>query len=144
MKLKQAYFLGSVLVQMFVITSLITASPILTTSVSEGGTLPWGNVMTWVLFILFPLNFLILRKKRRVHPIPQGLYALSILISLVMGLCWLPISFWLSGNWSATFSGDDGNRKLWEVYTYLTPSLPFVGYFGMRLLSVFFKVKPSV
>lgn len=141
MKLKQIYFLASVLVQMFVITSLLTASPILTMPIVEGGSLPWGNVMTAVLFTLFPLNFLMVRKRRNVHPIPQQFYNACVLLSLVMGALWLFISYWLSGNWRSSFSGEDINQKVWEVYTYMTPILPFVGYFGMRFLSVFFKAK---
>ena len=141
MKVKKAYFLGSVLIQMFVITSLITASPVLVTPVTADGTLPWGNVMTWVLFILFPLNFLLLRKKRRVHPIPKNVYAGAVGLSLILGICWLPVSYALAGNWSASFSGGGTNQKVWAVYTYATPILPFAGYFLMRLLSVFFKLK---
>lgn len=143
MKFKQAYFLGSVLVQMFVITSLVTSSPLLNTPVIEEGTLPWGNVMTWALFILFPLNFLLIRKNRPIPVVPKRFYTTAVLTSAVMGLLWLPVSYGLSGNWGASFEGGGANQKIWETYTYLTPTLPFIGYFGMRVLSVFFKIKPK-
>ncbi len=139
MKTKQLYFLFSILIQMFIITSLVTGSPLLTMPVVEGGSLPWGNIMTAVLFTLFPLNFLIVRKRRPLHPVPQRFYYSTVLLSLVMGLLWLPISFLLSGNWHSTFQNADTNQQIWETYTYMTPILPFLGYFGMRVLSVFFK-----
>lgn len=141
MQAKQIYFLVSVLIQMFVITSLITGSPVLTISVVEGGSLPWGNVMTSVLFVLFPLNFLIIRKRRKIHPVPQRFYYSAVILSLLMGLMWIFVSYWFSGNWNSTFNGNDRNQKIWETYTYATPILPFIGYFGMRFLSIFFKNK---
>lgn len=126
---------------MFIITSLVTGSPILTMPVVQEGALPWGNVMTAILFVLFPLNFLILRKQRKLHPVPQRFYYSAVVLSLVMGLMWIPVSYWLSGNWHSTFQNEDTNQQLWENYTYVTPILPFVGYFGMRMLTVFFKAK---
>ena len=84
MKFKSIYFLFSVLIQMFVLTSLITGSPLLVMPVVEGGTLPWGNVMTAALFVLFPLNFLIVRKERRLHPIAERFYNTTILLSLLI------------------------------------------------------------
>jgi len=139
MKAVRIYFLFSVLIQMFVITSLITSSPILTEPVIEGGSLPWGNVMTELLFILFPLNFLLVRKKKNIHRVPQQFYNITIIVSLIMGVLWLPVSYGLSGNWHSTFSGADAKQQIWEVYTYITPILTFMGYFGMKFLSVFFK-----
>lgn len=141
MNFKKGYFLLSVLIQMFVLTSLVTGSPILTMPVTQGATLPWGNVMTALLFVLFPINFLIVRKRRQLHAVPQRFYYTAILLSLVMGLMWIPVSFWLSGNWHSTFKNADFNQQIWESYTYITPILPFIGYFGMRVLSVFFKAK---
>lgn len=141
MKFKSIYFLFSVLIQMFVLTSLVTGSPILTMPVIEGGSLPWGNVMTGALFVLFPLNFLIVRKGRRLHPVAERFYNTTILLSLLMGLLWLPVSYFLSGNWHSTFQNADINQQIWESYTYATPVLPFVGYFGMRFLNVFLKNK---
>lgn len=141
MKFRKVYFLGSVLIQMFVITSLVTASPLLTLPVVDGGSLPWGNLMTAILFVLFPLNFLIVRSSRKVHPIPLKVFRVCILISLIMGLAWLPVSYLLSGNWSSSFSGQDGRSKLWWLYTYMTPILPFAGYFLMRTLSIFYTAR---
>ena len=93
MKAKKLFFLFSVLVQMFILTSLVTASPLLTMTITEGGTLPWGNVMTALLFVLFPLNFLLVRRQKKAHPIPQRFYLTAVLLALVMGLFWLPVSY---------------------------------------------------
>ena len=90
MKAKRIYFLLSILIQMFVITSLLTGSPLLTLPVVKGSNLPWGNLMTWALFILFPLNFLMVRKSRQLHAVPQRFYNSSVILSLFMGLLWLP------------------------------------------------------
>lgn len=139
MKSNKLIFLFSVLIQMFILTSLVTASPLLTMSVVEGGELPWGNVMTELLFVLFPLNFLLVRRQRKVHPIPQKFYNTTVVLAMVMGLLWLPVSYWLSGNWHSTFSGEDTEQQIWESYTYATPILPFVGYIGRGILGMFFK-----
>lgn len=139
MKLKQAYFLLSILIQMFVITSLMTGSPLLTTPIIKGSTLPWGNIMTWTLFVLFPVNFLVIRKRRRLHLIPRRFFNTTVILSLLMGVLWLFVSYILSGNWQFSFSAKDTNQSIWQAYTYLTPTLPFIGYLGMRALSVFFK-----
>ena len=139
MKAKKLIFLFSVLIQMFILTSLVTASPLLSMMVIEGGTLAWGNLMTEVLFVLFPLNFLLVRRQKSVHPIPQKFYYSTVLLSLVMGLFWLPVCYWTSGNWSASFSGQDAKQQIWESYTYATPILPFVGYIGRGILGMFLK-----
>ena len=139
MKAKKLIFLTSVLIQMFILTSLVTASPVLSMKVAEGGTLAWGNLMTEVLFVLFPLNFLLVRRERKIHPIPHKFYNSAVWLALIMGLFWLPVCYWTSGNWSASFSGQDKEQQIWESYTYATPVLPFVGYIGRGILSRFFK-----
>ncbi len=139
MKAKKFFFLFSVLIQMFILTSLVTGSPLLSMTVTEGGTLAWGNLMTEVLFVLFPLNFLLIRRQQKIHPVPQKFYNSAVLLSLVMGLFWLPVCYWTSGNWSASFTGQDREQQIWESYTYATPILPFVGYIGRGILSMFFK-----
>lgn len=139
MRLKKVYFLLSILIQMFVITSLVTGSPILSTLVVSEGSLAWGNLMTAVLFLLFPLNFMVIRSSRKVHQVPLNVFRFCVLVSLLLGLFWLPVTYWLSGNWSASFTGQDGASKFWWLYTYTTPILPFAGYFLMRFLSVFYK-----
>lgn len=135
------FFLASVLIQMFVITSLATGSPILTMPVVEGGDLPWGNVMTATMFILFPLNFLIIRSTRKVHPVPLKIFRICVIASLVLGVLWIPVTYLLSGNWSASFNEENAASEFWWAYTYATPILPFAGYFLMRFTSVFFRSK---
>jgi len=132
------FFLASVLIQMFVITSLATASPLLTMPIIEGGSLPWGNLMTAAMFVLFPLNFLIIRSTRKIHPVPLKVFRLCVLTSLVLGILWIPVTYLLSGNWSGTFNGEESASKIWWAYTYATPILPFAGYFLMRILTIFF------
>ncbi|HEY9118010.1 MAG TPA: hypothetical protein VIN11_09315 [Roseivirga sp.] len=133
------FFLASILIQMFVVTSLATASPLLTIPVIKGGSFPWGNLLTAVLFVLFPINFLLMRSTRKIHPIPMKVFRACILTSVVFGILWLPITYLLSGNWSASFSGQDFNSKIWWMYTYTAPLLPFIGYFLMRILMIFFR-----
>ena len=138
------FFLASVLIQMFVITSLATGSPLLTMPVVEGGSLPWGNLMTAVMFVLFPLNFLIIRSTRKVHPIPLKVFRICVLASLVLGALWIPVTYLLSGNWSASFRRQDNASEIWWAYTYATPILPFAGYFLMRILTIFFKPSSTI
>ena len=137
------FFLASILIQMFVITSLAIGSPILTQPVWSGGSFPWGNLMTAVLFVLFPVNFLLMRSTRKIHPIPMKVFRICILASIVLGILWVPITYLLSGNWSASFSGEDLNSKIWWAYTYTAPLLPFIGYFLMRTLMIFFRTQSN-
>ncbi|WP_420388436.1 hypothetical protein [Roseivirga sp.] len=135
------FFLASILIQMFVITSLATASPLLSMPIAGEGSMPWGNLMTAILFVLFPLNFLLIRTTRKIHQVPQMAFRICVLASLVLGVLWIPVSFLLTGNWSASFSGQDASSRFWWVYTTVTPLLPFAGYFLMRILTLFFKTK---
>lgn len=132
-------FLVSIGIQVVALVALATASSLLTKEAIPAMGLPWGNVLTWLLFTLFPVNFLIIRRQSHVHSIPRKVYYALVYAGIVFGFMWLFVSYFLAGNWSATFHGEDRLSAIWQYYTYTTPLLPFIGYFLMRLLMVFFK-----
>ncbi len=132
-------FLVSVGIQLLALISLATASPLLLREVVSGTGLPWGNLLTWLLFTLFPVNFLVIRRQSPVHPFPRLVYRFCVYAAIILGFLWLFVSYFLSGNWSATFHGEDTSSAIWKYYTYTTPLLPFIGYFLMRVLMIFFR-----
>lgn len=137
-KKKSVFILSSLAVQVFIFVLLATGSGLLVKPVFGSG-LPWGNLLTAVLFVLFPINFLVIKREGHVPRIPRQVFRFCVYFSLVAGLFWLPVSFMLSGNWSASFAGGEREQVVWMYYTYGTAILPFAGYFLMRLLSYYFK-----
>lgn len=138
-RFSRTFFLVSLTLQVLALILLATDSALILKSVVSGGGLPWGNVFTWLLFTLFPANFLMIRRQSRIHAVPQKVYYLCVYAGMVFGLFWLLVSYLLSGNWGATFQGESSEYTIWQYYTYVTPLFPFIGYFLMRMLMVFFR-----
>ena len=142
-KYQLIFFIASIIIQSIALVLLATSAEFIVRSVIPGMDLPWGNLLTGLLFTLFPVNFLVIRRQSSIHPIPKRVYYLCIYAGIVFGFLWLFVSYFLSGNWSATFHGEDVASAVWKYYTYLTPLLPFIGYFLMRMLMIFFKQAPK-
>lgn len=133
------FFLASLVIQVLALILLATSSELILKPVLAGGGLTWGNLLTWLLFTLFPTNFLLIRRQSNIHPVPQKVYYAFVYAGIVFGFLWLFVSYFLSGNWSATFPDEGVKAAIWQYYTYVTPLMPFIGYFLMRMLMVFFK-----
>lgn len=138
-KTQVTLFIASIIIQVLSLIFLATDAALLSQSVIAGGGLPWGNLLTALLFTLFPINFLLVRRHSYVHPVPAKTYYFFVCAGAICGFLWLFVSYFLSGNWSASFHGEDTRSAIWYYYTYLTPLLPFMGYFLMRFLMIFFK-----
>lgn len=138
-KFQIIFFIVSLLIQGLSLILLATASELLTQPLVSGGGLLWANLLTALLFTFFPTNFLVIRRQSNIHPVPQKVYYTFVYAGVVCGFLWLFVSYFLSGNWSATFNGESTEAIIWQYYTYATPLLPFIGYFLMRMLMVFFK-----
>ena len=104
---------------------LVTGSSILTIALDSEGKIPLGNLITWAGMIALPLAVYWGSNSLRN---PQGRWPLilSILlkIALVMALLWVPISFFLSGNFNFSFSnrpefrGGQTAMKMFWAYSY--------------------------
>lgn len=138
-KFQIVFFIISIAIQGLALILLATGSEFLVQPVISGGGLPWGNLLTGLLFTLFPVNFLVIRRQANIHPLPRKVYYAFVYAGAIFGFLWLFVSYFLSGNWSASFHGEDTRSAIWQYYTYITLLLPFIGYFAMRLLIVFFK-----
>ena len=116
-QLQIIFFIASILTQGLTLILLATASELLTQPVLSGGNLPWGNLLTWLLFMLFPTNFLVIRRQSNIHPIPQKLYYGFVYGGVIFGFFWLFVSYFLAGNWSASFHDEDLKSTIWQYYT---------------------------
>lgn len=139
MKSKNILFLVSAIVQVAIIVSLATSPSWFTQPIAGQASMPWGNLLTWVLLTLFPSNFLILKRAGKIHLVPQKFYYGCAYLGFMQGLLWGIVTYMLAGNWAGNFQNDPGSAQIWELYTYITALLPFLGYFGMRFLMIFFK-----
>lgn len=135
---KKPLLLLSLAIQVLVLFLLATGSGLLLEPFF-GTSLPWGNFLTWLLLTLFPLNFLVIRRSTRVHSVPLRVFYALVYLGLILGFFWPFVSRILTGNWAASFNGQDTKRQIWDYYTYAAALAPFAGYFLMRLLMVFFK-----
>lgn len=135
---KKVLIFLSIIFQTFVFILLATGSSLLVKPVL-GGALPWGNLLTAMLLVLFPLNFLVFQRSSIIPFIPLMIYRGCVYLGILLGAGWLFVSYALAGNWSTTFQGGDVNQRIWTYYTYTAAVLPFAGYFLMRILSGFFK-----
>ncbi|WP_422355000.1 hypothetical protein [Roseivirga pacifica] len=139
MKSKNILFLISVIVQITIIVALATAPAWFSQPVVGNAGMPWGNLLTWVLLTLFPSNFLLVRRSSQTGTVPQKFYYGCAYLGFAQGLFWGIVTYMLAGNWAGNFVNDPESTEIWELYTYVTALLPFIGYFGMRLLMIFFK-----
>jgi len=83
--------------------------------------MPWGNWITWVGFIAFPLSIYygfsaVRRPKKRF----MGLMHILLKLNLILAILWVPISYLLAGNITNSFSGSatgfQGSPKASEVF----------------------------
>jgi len=139
LRFTRIFFPTSLILQVLALILLATSSELILKPVLAGGGLTWGNLLTWLLFTFFPTNFLLIRRQSNIHPVPQKVYYAFVYAGMIFGFLWIFVSYFLSGNWSATFSEENTKAAIWQYYTYATPLMPFIGYFLMRMLMVFFK-----
>lgn len=83
--------------------------------------MPWGNWITWVGFIAFPLSiFYGFSAVRRPKTRFMGLMHIMLKLNLILAFLWVPISYLLAGNITNSFSGSatgfQGSPRASEVF----------------------------
>lgn len=137
---KKALIILIALIQASSLILISTDSAFLQKSIIGGYQLNWQSLLAWLLFTLFPLNFLLIRRQGTIPKFPRLVYRSLVTTGALFGLLWLFVSYLLAGNWSFQFE-DNIQYEIWQAYTYVTPLLPFVGYFLMRIILIFYPNK---
>lgn len=124
---------------------LLEGSPILTEPVIEGIGLPFGTLITWVGISMFPLSIVIgIRFIRKPTSQVYRFYKRVFFVFTLLGVAWGGISYLLAGNWTYTFSNDEGFRgseqafDIFLVYTVFVISITLLTFviFGLHHLII--------
>ena len=124
---------------------LLEGLPILTEPVIEGIGLPFGTLIAWVGISMFPFSILMgIRFIRKPTSLVYRYYKRAFLIFTLLGIAWGGISYLLSGNWTYTFSTDEGFRggdrafNIFLTYTAFVISLTLLTFviFGIHHLII--------
>jgi len=129
---------------------LLEGLPILTEPVIEGIGLPFGTLITWVGISMFPLSIVIgIRFIRKPTSQVYRFYHRAFFVFTMLGVAWGGISYLLSGNWTYTFSNDEGFRgseqafDIFLIYTAFVISISLLTFviFGIHHLIIYQKHK---
>jgi hypothetical protein len=105
MNRRKAYFYTALGVSVAVMALLITGSFVLTIPLDQEGRVPLGTFITWAGMISLPLSvYWGVKDVRRPSTKLQVILSITLKIIIILGLCWVPISYFLAGNLSFTFS----------------------------------------
>ncbi len=141
MRKQKLWFFGSLIVLLTVIVLLLTASNLLTFSLSDDPYIPLGTFITWAGIIAFPLTIYWGMDNWR-KPVGRAERILSSLLKfqIVLATLWLPICFALSGNMAFTFvekenfQGGQSAMRLFWYFNYFMGVAPL-----FLLLAYWFK-----
>ncbi len=123
MNTRNIYFFSALIVTITSIALLVTGSSVLTISLNRDGTIPLGTFITWAGMIALPLAIYwgieeLRRPSNRVNLILSRL----LMVIIILGILWVPISYLLAGNISFSFSekesfqgGQDAMRWFWRI-----------------------------
>ena len=102
---RKIWFYGSLITMLIILLLLVTGSDILTISMNDKNTLPLGTLITWVGIISLPVSIYWGSQEFRK---PTNLFykclSVILLIFFVLAILWVPICYWLAGNFSFTFT----------------------------------------
>ncbi len=111
----------------FAASLLIRGSDLLVYPLIEEPYVPLGNVLTWLMFIAFPLAILQLGppkgRDRKIQDRVWKIMREALILNLILAFSWLPLSRIVSGNWSTSFRGGSDAGKYWWAFTYGLPLL---------------------
>ena len=124
MKKRKLWFWGSLVVLISAVFLLITASPLLTISLSENSNVPLGTFITWFGFISLPFTLYFgLHGLRE----PEGKWDtfLSDVLKgfIILALLWAPLCYLLAGNISYSFterSEFQGGQLAMQIFWYFS------------------------
>ncbi len=124
---------------------LLEGLPILTEPVIEGIGLPFGTLIAWVGISMFPFSIVIgIRVIRKPTSQVYRFYKGGFFVFTLLGVAWGGISYLLAGNWTYTFSNDEGFRgseqafDIFLVYTAFIISISLLTFviFGLHHLII--------
>lgn len=122
-----------VLFNMLIIWLLISGHEILIYKLAWLHGLPFGNLLTWLFMIAFPLNFMAIAaalgmKTKSVAG--RGFFIITG-VALTAGIIWGVFARLITGNWqfvvSSEFSGHELRLQLFWIYSFAVPALPLAG-----------------
>ena len=88
-----------------VIILLVTGSSVLTIALDDDNTIPLGTFITWAGMISLPLTvYFGVSKLRNPTTKLNKILAGFLIVIIILGILWVPISYLLAGNLSFTFS----------------------------------------
>ena len=123
MNKRKTYFYSALVLTISVIILLVTGSSLLTIALDSEGSIPPGNLITWIGMISLPLTIYWGIKDLR-KPSGKLNRTLSSLLKIIiiLGILWVPISYLLAGNLSFTFSeketfqgGQEAMKWFWRL-----------------------------
>jgi hypothetical protein len=132
-----------IILQVIIVYLLFTGSDLLLLPVFRTPIYPLGNFLTWFLFILFPLTVKHFTRLDFQFPYSWTGKVLHYMLhlSLVMGVLWPLVGFFLSENLENTFNSDLRYQDLrstgFWIYTFLAPGLSLLALLfllGVRLV----------
>ncbi len=124
---------------------LLEGLPILMEPVIEGIGLPFGTLIAWVGISMFPCSILIgVRLIRKPTTQVYSFYKRVFFVFTLLGVAWGGISYLLAGNWTYTFSNDEGFRgserafNIFLIYTFFVISITLLTFviFGIHHLII--------
>ncbi|MBT8220073.1 MAG: hypothetical protein KJP00_09620 [Bacteroidia bacterium] len=124
-------FLVTLIIRICSGTLLITGSPWLTTPLWGKHNLPFGTLITWFGIIALPLAiYLGVDQFQNPKDTLQVYLSLALKIMLAFAILWVPICFFLAGNFSFSFTekeafqgGQTAMQWFWR-FTYGIISIP--------------------
>jgi len=128
---------------------LLTGSPYLNKALGKNDTIPLGSFITWAIMISLPLALYWGSSRFRT---PQGnaykVLSLFLKILIVLGILWLPLSYFLAGNMNFNFSEVDsfqGGQLAMKIFWVISPGIPLTTLlvFLIHLLLVVFRKNSS-
>ena len=88
-----------------IIILLVTGSSVLTIALDDDNTIPLGTFITWAGMISLPLTvYFGVSELRNPTTKLNKILAGFLIVIIILGILWVPISYLLAGNLSFTFS----------------------------------------
>jgi hypothetical protein len=128
MNRKRTYFIITLILTLISLSLLISGSSVLTMPLDREGTIPLGTLITWAGMISLPATVYwgigALRKPTgKVNRLLSGF----LKIILLLGVLWVPISYFLAGNLSFSFSEKEsfqGGQQAMQWFWRLSYAIP--------------------
>ena len=124
---------------------LLEGLPILKEQVIEGIGLPFGTLIAWVGITMVPFSIIIgIRLIRKPTSQVYRFYKWVFFVFTLLGVAWGGITYLLAGNWTYTFSNEEGFRGseqaflIFLIYTAFVISITLLTFviFGLHHLII--------